>query len=697
MKISPHWLRDFVDYKVDARQLAEDLTLAGIAVESVSGTGDATIYEMDITTNRVDAMNHYGIAREISAIYDIDLKPLEAKLPAPKGKANFPIEIEVPDLCTRFTGQVIRNVKIGPSPARVQQRFAQLEQKPINNAADATNYVLLEMGKPTHAFDLDKLEGGKLVIRMARAGETLKTLDGVERKLHREDVVVADAKKPVALAGVIGGWDTMITEQTKNILIESAWWDPAAIRRTSRRHAIHTDASHRFERGADWVSCPISTDLVSQMILESGGGELEGGKIDVIARDFKREPIDLHHAEVARILGKEIPSNEVERIMRRLGFTLTASRISPVATTVKTGTATAVIEAPADYTVELPTWRLDVEREIDLIEELARIHGFNKFANTLPGFTGAVVEPPEAEKKEKLRPTLLALGYNEAISSTFIAKSDSIAFTSNETAIVEIANPLSEEASEMRASLVPGMLDMIANNLNRGTDVSAIRLFESGHVHSMQTNGNADEHDALCIGATASAISSSADAAEKFLRFKGDIESLLESFQHDSLTFDTETPDYYHPGRSARAVMDGIIVARFGQLHPNVASARKLKQDVYVAEVMLDKLLQLPLRAARYTKLSRYPAVDRDFSFLLDDSITFDRITTAIRGFRLNELRRIEPAEIFRGGNVPAGKYSMLVRVTFQSTERTLRDDEVALWSTQITEALKALGGIQRA
>src|SRR5207253_3319465 len=204
--------------------------------------------------------------------------------------------IQVPELCTRFTGQVIRNVKIGQSGERVRKCFAQVEQKLINSAADATNYVLLEMGKPTHAFDLDKLEGGKLIIRMARAGETLKTLDGIERKLHTEDVVVADAKKPVALAGVMGGWDTMITAETKNILVESAWWDPAAIRRTSRRHAVHTDASHRFERGADWASCPISTDLVSQMILESGG-ELEGGKIDVIARDFKREPIHLHHAE----------------------------------------------------------------------------------------------------------------------------------------------------------------------------------------------------------------------------------------------------------------------------------------------------------------------------------------------------------------------------------------------------------------
>src|SRR4051812_7980833 len=565
MKISPNWLREFVPYTVDPRQLAEDLTLAGIAVESVSGSGDSTIYEMDITTNRVDAMNHYGIAREISAIYDLDLKPLTAKLPAPKGKANFPIEIEVPEFCTRFTGQIIRNVKIGQSTGRVQKRFAQLEQKLINNAADATNYVLLEMGKPTHAFDLDKLEGGKLIIRLARAGETLKTLDGIERKLHTDDVVVADAKKPVGLAGVMGGWDTMITAETKNVLIESAWWDPAAIRRAARRHAIHTDASHRFERGADWASCPISTDLVSEIILESGG-ELEGEKIDVIAREFKREPVPLHHAEANRILGKEIPSHEVERIMRRLGFALTPARIAPVATPVSTGKAAAVIEAPADYSVELPTWRLDVEREIDLIEELARIHGFNKFPNTLPGFTGAVVEPVEEGRKEKIRSTLLSLGYNEAISSTFIAKADSQAFSTS--AIVEIANPLSEEASAMRASLIPGMLDMISNNLNRGTDPSQIRLFESGHVYSLEDvkNSETEEHESLCVGATAAAIlghgtvgasasNGAAVGSEVFLRLKGDMETLLESFQHQSLTFDTETPSYFHPGRSARAVI----------------------------------------------------------------------------------------------------------------------------------------------
>jgi len=667
VKVSPNWLREFVAIKADDRKLADDLTLAGIAVENVSGS----VFEMEITTNRPDAMNHYGIAREASAIYDLDLRPLSAKLPRAKGTADFKVEIEVPQYCARFTGQVIRNVKIGPSGARVMQRFKELEQKPINNAADATNYVLLEMGKPTHAFDMDKLEGGKLVIRMARAGEALKTLDGVERKLHPEDVVVADARKPVALAGIMGGWDSMITEQTKNIVIESAWWDPVAIRRSCKRHIMHTDASHRFERGADWASCPLSTELVAEIILESGG-EFEGGLIDVIKREVRPAPAQLRLSEVRRILGKEIPAPEIERILRRLGFTL-----------AKLGDGA--------YQVQVPTWRLDVEREIDVIEEIARIHGYNQFPNTLPAFQGGLVELPHATKTEKLRRTLLALGYNEAMSSTFIAKAESLAVSGDEPVL--IANPLSEEASGMRTSLVPGMLDMVAHNLNRGT--ADVRLFEAGHVFSMN-GANTSEKAALCLAATAPAIGG-ADPTETFRRFKGDIEAALELFESSSLYFDATTPGHFHPGRSARAVLNGATIARFGQVHPEFAAARKLKQEVYLVEVALDRLLQTPLHQPRYQKLSRYPAVDRDFSFLFPDGVSFERITAAVQALKLAEMQSFTSVEIFRGGSVPAGQYSTLLRAVFQSHERTLRDEEVAAWAQQIVDGLKKLGGTHRA
>src|SRR5579863_10133928 len=290
MKLSPHWIRDFVDLTVDDRRLAEDLTNVGISVEGISGAGADTVFEMEIGTNRPDAMNHYGVAREAAAVYGVPLKPLlgsaakaaansSAADAALKGRSSaasdapFPITVEEPQLCPRFSARVIRGTKIKASPEKIAHRLQLLDQRPISNAVDATNYVLWEMGKPTHVFDMDLLEGGRLVIRRARNGERLKTLDGVERTLSSEDLVVADAKKPVGLAGVMGGYDTMITDKTKNILIESAWWDPVTVRKTSRRHGIHTDASHRFERGADFESTVLSCDLVAALILASGRSE----------------------------------------------------------------------------------------------------------------------------------------------------------------------------------------------------------------------------------------------------------------------------------------------------------------------------------------------------------------------------------------------------------------------------------------
>src|ERR1700739_3427881 len=278
MKLSPQWIRDFVDLKVDDRSLARDLTSIGIAVEGVFGDGESAVFEMEIGTNRPDAMNHYGVAREAAAVYGLQLKQLSALSHQPSGKPSppFPITVEEPALCPRFSARVIRNTRIKASPEKIAQRLQLLDQRPISNAVDATNYVLWEIGKPTHVFDADLLERGQIVVRKACHGETLKTLDGVERKLTTDDLVVCDAKKPVGLAGTMGGYDTMITDKTRNIVIESAWWDPATVRQMSRRHSLHTDASHRFERGADFESTVLSCDLVAKMILDSGGGELVG-------------------------------------------------------------------------------------------------------------------------------------------------------------------------------------------------------------------------------------------------------------------------------------------------------------------------------------------------------------------------------------------------------------------------------------
>src|SRR5882757_1118231 len=675
MKLSPHWLRDFVDFKVDYPRLADELTLAGIAVEGISGEGDNTVFEMEITTNRPDAMNHYGVAREISALYDLPLRPIAPKLPAAKGKSDVVIEIQEPELCPRFTAQEIRGTAVKPSPEKIASRLALLDQRPISNAVDATNYVLWEGGKPTHVFDLDLLEGRKLVIRKARAGETLKTLDGIERKLTPEDLVVADARKPVGLAGVMGGYDTMITEKTRNILIESAWWDPVTVRRMSKRHGIHTDASHRFERGADFESTVPSTNRVAELILESGGGELVGTVLDVIARKLDQAPVELDRREVKRILGEEISDGEISRILTRLGFVMIAGNEDA-------------------YLVNIPSWRLDVEREIDLIEEIARLHGYDKFANRLPAYTGSVIERPDAAKDAKLRTSLLALGYHEAISLTFISKEDAKRFSPAQA--VELANPINDEASVMRTSMLPGMLNMLSYNVNRGSE--NVRLFEAGNVFE-SLGEKAAELKRLCIGATGSAIDSSVHQPARPLTFfdlKGDVEDLLAPFASWTLHYDTNTADYYHPGRSARAVMDGTPVAQFGQLHPDVAAMRKLRQDVFVGEVFLDRLYQHDLRQVRYEALPRFPAVERDFSFVFDDAIVFEKIRQSVIGLGIAEMRGFIPVEIFRGDKVGAGKYSILLRAKFQSGEHTLREDEVARWSAQITKSLETLGGAQR-
>lgn len=726
MRIDPKWFREWVDLKVPDRQLADDLTLAGVAVESVKEIDGRTLFEMEIGTNRPDAMCHYGVARECSAIYDIDLKPIKPKLPKAKPASHsFPIEIQDAEGCKRYTARVVRGVKIEPSPAWMLERLKIDDHGGVSNAVDASNYTLMEMGHPTHAFDMDKLEGGEIIVRRARKGETLKTLDGVDRTLEPEDLVIADAVRPVALAGVMGGLDTAISESTKNILIESAWFDPATVRRTARRLGMHTDASHIFERGADWGGTALACDRVAELILQTAGGELDGETVDAIAGHIIRHGIWLRRSEILRHLGQEIPDKTIERILWRLGFgeqVVKADQLDKAQQAIKeaqeqspekraelvarVSAATGVAKQRVSeliaaskgwgpsWMVDLPTWRLDIEREIDLIEEIARIYGYNKFENRLPAFSGGVIELPHAAKETHVRSELLALGYNEAVSPTFISPTDANAFSHN-TAVI-LANPLSEEQSAMRTSLVPGMLAMLSWNLNRGTN--DVRLFEAGHVFEL-CGEKSQEQKMIAIGATGNAVEPSVHAparAYTFFDLKGDMETLLGGFEINQLYFDAHTAEYFHPGRSARAVADGQTVAQFGQIHPDLGAARKFKQEVYVAEIYADRLFALPLRAARYQSLSRFPAVDRDFSFVFPETTAFAQIQQAVNALNIAELRGFKPVEIFRGGSVPPGKYSVLLRADFQSPERTLRDDEVAQWSTQIIKALEKIGGTLR-
>ncbi|HUB19945.1 MAG TPA: phenylalanine--tRNA ligase subunit beta, partial [Acidobacteriaceae bacterium] len=598
--------------------------------------------------------------------------------------------IEEPKLCGRFTARVLRDVKVLPSTGIVAERFRLLEQKPISNAVDATNYCTLAIGQPTHVFDLDKLQGG-IIVRRARKGEKLRTLDGVDRTLDPDDLVVADEKKAVGLAGVMGGWDTMITADTRNILVEAAWFDPGVVRRSSKRHLLHTDASHRFERGADLNAPPVASALVSRIILEAGGtavGDLADQIIpEAVARTRERRSVAFSLSEVHRILGPTEPGPAedptgitapmVESILTGLGCGLTSS-----------GSAT--------WSVTLPSWRLDLEREVDLIEEIARVYGYNRFRNTLPAFAGGVVELPWAEKQATVRGVALALGWNEAISSSFCGAADAARFVREPGSFVAIGNPLSEEAGMLRPSLLPGMLDMLALNISR--DVEGAALFEMGTTFSGGPE-RVEERPALSFGATGLAFGAQ---PVDFYDLKGLVETVLGKFSARSLYFDRfpaasgVMPLWLHPGRSARAVLDGATMGWFGQLHPEEAERRKLKQAIWIGELWLDRLYRQELRQPVIEELSRYQPVRRDFSVVLPDTAAWAGVSAAIEALAIPELRSFAPKEVLRdakGKLAPLGCYSLLLGVLFQSHDRTLREEEVQLWSQQVVAALESQGG----
>jgi phenylalanyl-tRNA synthetase beta chain len=750
MNILTNWLRSSVPgIAVDDHQLAEDLTLRGIAVEGVhdlgvsaDGRANGHLFEMDITTNRVDAMNHYGIAREAATIYDLPLLPFDTTLAAvASGAKPFSVSIEAPELCGRFTARVLRDVTVAPSTGLVAEYFALLGLKQISNAVDASNFVLQWMGHPTHAFDLDKIEGG-IVVRLARRGERLKLLDGSERTLEADDLVVADQARALGLAGVMGGWDTMITPSTRNILVEAAWFDPASVRRSARRHGFHTDASHRFERGADLNACATANALVAKLILQTGtsgaggsAGYAEGELVDVTvpevaARTADRPAIALSVTQVRRHLGTTLA--ETHQVAGEAGSPhitgeLIAQYLTGLGCEMTSAEPTGEAADRDAFTVKLPSWRLDLEREIDLVEEVARVYGYNRFANTLPTAL-PVIAHPLAAVEAAVRTRLLALGYSEAISSSFASEADGEAFAAKRPAapteegsrgIQQIAvvmeNPLSDEARLLRPSLVPGMVAMLARNLNR--DVREARLFEQGTIF-MGTADDAGVFDrvvesaSLTLGLTgnlpATPLHGAKDAG--IFELKGVVESLLSLFAvaadlpggsaAEAVTFAADTPGWIESGRGAVALLGGKPVACFGELAATQRDARKLRQPVYLAEIDLAALYALPLRRPAARELSRFPAVERDFSFLFPDATRWQVVAAALQALHIPEMTRIAPVEIFRdakGGSVPAGSHALLLRCVFQSAERTLREEELSEWSEKIIAALTAIGGAIRA
>jgi len=679
MKILLSWLQEFVAVPSDGRKLAEELTMLGLTVDSVEESDGDALFEIDVTTNRPDCLSHYGVARELAA-KNAGAGGLAVSFPdgaagKERARRRDPIvAILATDLCRRYSARIIRGVKVGPSPEWLARRLERVGVRPINNVADATNYVLMEYGHPLHAFDLDRLEQGRIIVRRAGEGEVLRTLDGVERKLTASDLVIADPKRAVALAGVMGGLETEISPETTNVLLESAWFDPVTVRRTSKQQGLHTEASHRFERGADIDATLAAANRCIGLIRELAGGEIDERVADVYPQPKPAPMIPLRRTEIARHLGMEVPSDDVERVLTGLGF---APRP----------------RGKTKWRCSVPRHRVDVSREIDLVEEVARHYGYDRFPLRLPASSGQPArKAPHAAKEEGLRALLFGLGYDETVSSVMVSK-DTEEFA--EAPAVALSNPLSEESAMLRGSVVPSLLAAVQWNRNRGQDT--VRLFEIGSVYQRQENGFSEPRVLGLVAAGDRIEPALNQPPRKFdwLDLRGDVEQCAELFDLGTVRFDDQDlPGYYRSGHAARLTAHGATVARLGQLSPQTAEKWKFRQPVYIAEILLERLYSSDLRQPRVRPISRFPAVERDFSLLLPREVRFENVREAVIGLQIPELTAVTPVEVItEGPPATPERYSLLLRVTLQSQQVTLTEAELTGWNALIIERLeKGLG-----
>jgi phenylalanyl-tRNA synthetase beta chain len=692
MKVVYNWVKEFVGVTAPAAELRSRLSLAGVAIDSVEETAAGPVLDAEITANRPDCLGHYGMAREIAAIYRLPVKTVEPRLR--ESVANVAdavrVEIEVPEICGRYTARVMRGVKVQPSPDWLRQRLEAIGEKSINNVVDVTNYVMFELGQPLHAFDLDKLNERRIVVRRARAGEKIRTLDGTERTLAKEMCVIADASYAVAIAGVMGGADCEIGFSSRNILIEAAWFDPISVRRTSKALGLRTEASYRFERGADPEMAELASRRAAELIQQVAGGEILAGVVDVYPHWEAPPRIQISRSDLLRVMGADVPDRDIEEILGALGF-------HPARIDANRGNANA---ADAVWQCEQPSWRRDVTRGIDLIEEVARHYGYDKFPPRLPPAKQPAHRLPHAVELDRLRERIIALGYQEIVEIPLVdARRDEL-FRAEGVAPAVIGNPLAEDASVMRSNGIVGMISALEWNLNHGQ--RDLRLFEIGRKYELR-DGEPVETPVLTLGATGLAREKTVHENARefgFADLKGDLDRIGELA--GGFAWQSGGPGWLAGGRAAQVVLGGTAgLGVAGQLARRIADQLKLRQDIFVAELQLDLLLsgiESARAALRFKPIPRFPAVERDFSLVLSDGISFAQVAGAIRGLSIPELQGIEAADLFRGGQVPAGKFSLMICVRFQSATATLTDAQIGEFSSRIVSALQGqLGATLRA
>ncbi|MBX5482189.1 MAG: phenylalanine--tRNA ligase subunit beta [Myxococcaceae bacterium] len=647
----------------------------GLPIVQALGLDD-TVFEVNVTPNRSDALSHLGIAREVAAIFGVPLRYPAADLKEGGGAASdrAKVRIDALDRAPRYAARIIENVRVGPSPQWMQDRLKACGIRAINNLVDVTNYVLLEYGHPLHAFDLDELAGPEIVVRLAKKGEKLTTLDGKERALDPDDLVIADRDRPQAIAGVMGGADSEVTEKTTRVLLESAWFQPSSVRRSARRHGLHTEASHRFERGADIEAVPKALDRAAALIAELSGGQVLRGAIDVYPKPQPRRRVTLPYARVGGLLGVDVPAEETKRILGALGFE-------------------AVAEDAARATFEVPGWRVDVDREEDLIEEVARIRGYDRIPSVMPRAPARLeMEPSSTGVEERIRTALAGAGFMEVVSYSFVSPKELSWLTLRDLPLlgkpieaIALKNPLSAEQSVMRTTMYAGLLQALSHNVRH--QAQSVRLYEWGRTYEQNEDGG-DEHrpvarEVLHVAGVLSGLRAgrhwtSPDARIDFYDAKGAVEVVLGALGIEDAKFAPVEMAPYHPRASARVYLaNGVTLGTLGELHPAAAKALDLPSGTFLFDLEVARLEKAAVLRPKAVALTRFPAVLRDLAVVVDAARSAAEVREVIlqAGGKLVEDARV--FDVYTGQPIPEGKKNLAFALSYRAEDRTLTDAEV--------------------
>ena len=643
------------------------------------GTKDI-IFEIGLTPNRADCLSVVGVAREIAAklgkkVHYPGLEVVETGAPI---ESIAKVSIESPALCPRYTARHISGCTLAPSPAWLTDRLRAAGIRAINNIVDVTNYVLLEYGHPLHAFDFRLLAGGRIVVAAAGEGELFGTLDGQERLLTAADLTIRDAEKGVALAGIMGGGNSEIGEGTSEVLLESAYFDPSAIRRTSKRLGIHTESSHRFERGTDVAGLTRALDRAASLIAELSGGAIAKGTIDVYPEPIEPRTITARLARINAVSGLSLSAAEVRDIFERLEFTVSESEAGV-------------------FRVQVPLFRVDLEREIDLVEEVVRLNGFEKVPLTLP-CASVLSELPSASQRltSRIKELLVSQGLSEVINYSFVAPSscEKILLSTDDFRRkgVALLNPISDELSVMRTTLLPGLLETAVKNINFRT--LDLRIFEMRRIYIPSgANELPDEPlylSALLTGRRDPEGWNQSKGDLDFFDVKGLVESVLDDLQVTGARYSAQGLDpYYHPGKACRIICGNRELGSFGELHPSVQENYGIAAPLFYLELNFEKLIGVRKETVAAQVPSRFPSTFRDIAMLLPAETPAAEVVACVQGVKAAELEGVELFDLYTGGNIPAGEKSIAIRVRYGSRERTLTDDEVSKLHQRVMAALQ--------